>query len=102
MRFYDKELKIIPIKQEIQKVNFSHLLKLEAHFLKIVTDTVAYIGISNTFWVNAFWYRGASKSVWESKSSFIASIQKHSIDLLNNLNDGTKTQLASHFLMHSK
>ena len=56
MRFYDKELKIIPIKQEIQKVNFSHLLKLEAHFLNIVTDTVAHIGISDTFW-----YRSASK-----------------------------------------
>ena len=77
-------------------MDFSHLLKLEAHFVKIVTDTMASIGISDTFW-----YTGASKSVWQSKSSFIASIQKHSIDLLNNLNDGTKTQLASHFLMHS-
>ena len=72
MRFYDKELKIIPIKQEIQKVNFSHLLKLEAHFLEIVTDTLAYVGISDTFW-----YRGASKSGGESKSSLISSIQKH-------------------------
>ena len=69
---HDKESKIIPIKQDIQKVNFLHLLKLEAHFLKIVTDTVAYIGISDTFW-----FRDASKSVWQSKSSFIASIQKH-------------------------
>lgn len=95
--FHDKESKIIPVKQDIQKVKFSHLLKLEAHFLKIVADTVASIGISDTFW-----YTGASKSGWQSKSSFIVSIRKHSIELLNILNDDTKTQFASHFLMNSK
>ena len=45
---------------------------------------------------------GASKSVGQSKSIFISSMQKHSIELLNILNDSTKTQLAPHFLMHSE
>ena len=70
------------------------MLKLETYFLKIVADSMAYIEIGDRFWVNAFWYRNASKSIWQSKSSFISNIQKNSIELLNILNYYTKTQLA--------